>query len=448
MYPYIPITEEEKELMLAELGMKSTDELFSDIPEKLQLKRPLDMPNSKSELEVKRYITNLARKNTSVNEGTCYLGQGAYDHYIPSAIQRLTSRTEFLTSYTPYQPEVSQGTLQYIFEFQSMMVTLTGLDVANASLYDGGTAIAEAALMCSSIARKEKVIISKTTRKEALDVLRTYAKIQDIELIEIEEKDGLTDIDDLKSKISDDIAAVVIQSPNFFGNVEDLEQISEITHNHKKCSMIASIDPSSLGVLKKPSELGVDIVVGEAQCFGVPLGLGGPYLGYMVVKKNYMRKIPGRVVGQTVDKDNKRSFVLTLTAREQHIRREKATSNICSNQGINCLVATMYLSLMGKEGLKELGEQCIVKSKHLHDALIATGKFEKAFSNFFFKEFTLKSKIPVDKLKEELLKHKIFGPFDLSDVDAKYKDHVIFAVTEKRTKEELDELVKIVEGIK
>ncbi|HCS11358.1 MAG TPA: aminomethyl-transferring glycine dehydrogenase subunit GcvPA, partial [Clostridiales bacterium] len=339
MYPYIPNTPQDEQEMLKAIGLNSMEQLFEDISEQVHLTKPLNIPDSKSELEVSSYLKDLADKNRSVSELACFLGAGAYDHYIPSVINAITSRSEFYTSYTPYQPEISQGTLQYIFEYQTLISNLTGMDLANASLYDGGTAIAEAALMACSYSRKDEIIVSAGVNPESRQILKTYAHAQNLIVTEVETKDGVTDAEKLKSLVSDKTAAVIVQNPNFFGVIEDLKDLAEITHKVKKASFVASVEPISLALLKKPGELDVDIVVGEAQPFGMPLQFGGPYLGFIAVKKDYMRKLPGRIVGETTDLDGKRSFVLTLSAREQHIRREKATSNICSNQGLNALAA-------------------------------------------------------------------------------------------------------------
>lgn len=376
-----------------------------------------------------------------------FLGAGAYDHYIPSIIDHIISRSEFYTSYTPYQPEISQGTLQYLFEYQTLICNLTGMDVANASLYDGGTAIAEAALMAASVARKDEIIISKTVNPQARRILKTYAHNQGFTIKEVEMKDGITDLEELESMVSDDTGAVIVQSPNFFGIIEDLEATSQITHKAKKAAVIASVDPISLGILKKPADLGVDIVVGEGQGMGIPLSFGGPYLGFIAVKKNYMRKLPGRIVGQTEDVDGKRSFVLTLTAREQHIRREKATSNICSNQGLNTLAATVYMVTLGKEGLREVALQSTKKAHYAFEKLIESGKYKPVFDKPFFKEFAIKSDIDADKIIADLRKEDIIGGYHLGIDYPQLNNSILYAVTEKRTKEEIDKLSSVLEGI-
>ena len=448
MYPYIPTTHEDEQEMLKSIGLNSLDELFSDIPEEFRLKRDLDLPKSKSELEVRSYLTQLANKNCSTSEMPCFLGAGAYDHYIPSIINHIISRSEFFTSYTPYQPEISQGTLQYIFEFQTLICKLTGMDVANASLYDGGTAVTEAALMATAHARKDEIIISKTVRPETRQILKTYAHSQNLKVVEVEMKDGITDLEDLESKVSDNTAAVIVQSPNFFGILEDLKATGEIAHKGKKTVFVASVDPISLAVLKKPAELGVDVVVGEAQGMGIPLSFGGPYLGFIAANNAFLRKLPGRIVGETVDKDGKRSYVLTLTAREQHIRREKATSNICSNQGLNVLAATIYMVTMGKEGLKEVALQSTKKAHYAFEKLTASGKFKPLFNKPFFKEFAVTSDLDPDTIAAALKEENIIGGYNLGKDYPQFENAVLYAVTEKRTKEEIDKLSSVLEGIK
>jgi glycine dehydrogenase subunit 1 len=448
MYPYIPNTPQDEQEMLKAIGLNSMEQLFEDISEQVHLTKPLNIPDSKSELEVSSYLKDLADKNRSVSELACFLGAGAYDHYIPSVINAITSRSEFYTSYTPYQPEISQGTLQYIFEYQTLISNLTGMDLANASLYDGGTAIAEAALMACSYSKKDEIIVSAGVNPESRQILKTYAHAQNLIVTEVETKDGVTDAEKLKSLVSDKTAAVIVQNPNFFGVIEDLKDLAEITHKVKKASFVASVEPISLALLKKPGELDVDIVVGEAQPFGMPLQFGGPYLGFIAVKKDYMRKLPGRIVGETTDLDGKRSFVLTLSAREQHIRREKATSNICSNQGLNALAASVYMVTMGKEGLKEVAEQCVQKAHYAFNELTKSGKYKPLFDKPFFMEFALTSEAGVDEINKALLEEKIIGGYDLGNYYPQYKKASLYAVTEKRTKEEIDKLTRVLEEVK
>ncbi|HZJ98432.1 MAG TPA: aminomethyl-transferring glycine dehydrogenase subunit GcvPA [Tissierellaceae bacterium] len=447
MFPYIGITRDDEQNMLKAIGVSSVEELFADIPDEVAFKRDFNLDKSKSELEVSAYLTEMSRKNCSLDDLTCFLGAGAYDHYIPSIVNHIISRSEFYTSYTPYQPEISQGTLQYLFEYQTLICNLTGMDVSNASLYDGGTAITEAALMAAAVARKDEIIVSKTVRPESRKILRTYAHIQDLKVIEVEMKDGVTDLEHLDSLVNDNTAAVIIQSPNFFGLIEDIEETANITHKAKKSSLITSVDPISLGILKRPGDLGADIVVGEGQGMGIPLSFGGPYLGFMATKKDYMRKLPGRVVGQTEDLDGKRSFVLTLTAREQHIRREKATSNICSNQGLNTLAATVYMVTLGKEGLREVALQSTKKAHYALKKLTESGKYKKVFDKPFFKEFVLQSDLKPEKISSTLRAENIIGGYDLSEDYPQYENSVLYAVTEKRTKDEIDKLSSVLEGI-
>ena len=448
MFPYIPHTSSDEQEMLQTIGLETTDQLFDDIPDDMRLKKALDLPTAKSELEVRNYLKSLADKNCSLDELTCFLGAGAYDHYIPSVVDAVISRSEFYTSYTPYQPEISQGTVQYIFEFQTLICSLTGMDVANASLYDGGTAVMEAALMACSTSRKDEIIVSKGVSPEAIKVLKTYAHAQHLNVVEVETKDGVTDAEELEKLVSDNTAAVIVQNPNFFGVLEDLESLGQIAHKGKKTSFIASVSPMALGILKKPSELGVDIVVGEGQPLGISLSYGGPYLGFMATKEKYMRKLPGRIVGETVDMDGKRSFVLTLSAREQHIRREKATSNICSNQGLNALAATVYMVTLGKEGFREVATQCAQKAHYAFNELTKSGKYQPLFDKPFFMEFALKSDKNADEINKALRNEKIVGGYNLSKDYPQYENAILYAVTEKRTKAEIEKLASALEGIK
>ena len=448
MYPYIPNTPSDEKEMLKAIGLDSVDQLFADIPKDVHLTEPLNIPSSKSELEVTTYLSSLANKNCSVSQMTNFLGAGAYDHYIPSVINAMLLRSEFYTSYTPYQPEISQGTLQYIFEYQTLISNLTGMDMANASLYDGGTAIAEAALMACAHSKKDEIIVSTGVRPEARQILKTYAHQQNLKVVEVETKDGATDAAQLESLVSDSTAAVIVQNPNFFGILEDLKGLGEITHKGKKASLIASVNPTSLAILKKPGELNVDIAVGDGQPLGISLSYGGPYLGFIAVKKDYIRKLPGRIVGETTDLDGKRSFVLTLSAREQHIRREKATSNICSNQGLNVLAATIYMVTLGKEGLKEVATQCVQKAHYAFNELTKSGKYKPLFDKPFFMEFALTSETSVEEVNKALLDEKILGGYDLGNDYPQYKNASLYAVTEKRTKEEIDELSRVLEGVK
>lgn len=439
MSRYIGNTNEDREQMLKEIGLNDISSLFKSVPDSVYLNRKLNIPESLSEYELIKSLKDLSSKNYNTNSYTCFLGAGAYDHYIPAVIDHLISRQEFYTAYTPYQPEISQGTLQVIFEYQTMISELTGLPVVNASMYDGPTALTEAAIMACDSTKRKEVLIARSVHPESRQILNTYAQFRDIKVTELNYNDGQLCLNDLKSKLNSDTAAVIVQSPNFFGIVEDLVAISEIVHNNKSL-FIVSADPISLALLKSPGECGADIVVGEGQSLGNPLYFGGPYLGFMAVTEKLMRKIPGRIVGQTVDKHGNRGFVLTLQTREQHIRREKATSNICSNQALNALIATIFMTVMGKEGLKKVAELCLQKSHYTFNELIKTGKFKPVFSTPFFKEFVVTSNEPVCQLNKKLLDSKIIGGFDIECDYPELKNGWLLAVTEKRTKEEIDNL--------
>ncbi|WP_032120582.1 aminomethyl-transferring glycine dehydrogenase subunit GcvPA [Clostridium amazonitimonense] len=447
MYPYIANTNQDKEEMLKAIGVNTLQELFNDVPENVLLSRELKIAKSASEIEVSKKVKDLALKNKNIDDYICFLGAGSYDHYIPSVIKHLVSRSEFYTAYTPYQPEISQGTLQGVFEFQSMICELTGLDVSNVSMYDGPTAAAEAAILVSQSTRRKKVLVSKTVNPETRKVLDTYLKFRNVEYVEIEEKDGTTDVENLKSILDKDTAGVLIQSPNFFGVIEDVSEVEKMVHDNKSL-FIMSVDPISLGILKSPGELGADIAVGEGQALGGNMNFGGPCVGFMTTTTKLMRKMPGRIVGQTTDVDDKRGFVLTLQAREQHIRREKATSNICSDQTLNAIAAAIYLATLGKAGIKEVAEQCIKKSHYAYNKLMETGKVKPLFKDKpFFKEFAVVLDKDVDKANEELLDKGILGGYNLSKPYDKYENAMLLCVTENRRKSEIDKLAKVMEVI-
>ena len=447
MFPYIPNTDKDERAMLDVIGVETLDGLFKDIPETLHLNRALDIGKPMSELEVARAIKELARMNKSAETHINFLGVGAYDHYIPSVVTHMAGRSEFYTAYTPYQPEISQGTLQVIFEYQTMIADLTGMDVSNASLYDGASAVAEAAMVACAASKKNKILVSETVHPQTREVLATYAHFKGIDVETIPEKNGVTDFGKLSEMLDEETAGVILQNPNFFGNLEELKDVKSRFVN-KKTNFILSVDAISLGLFKKPSEYGVDIVIGEGQAFGNTLNFGGPYLGFMATTKKNMRKIPGRVVGQTVDVEGKRAFVLTLQAREQHIRREKATSNICSNQALNALIAAVYLITMGKEGLREVASQSAQKAHYAYEEICKLDRFSPAFDKPFFKEFAVKTDIDPSTVRKALLDAGIMGGYDLGNSYPAYKNILLFAVTEKRTKAEIDKLVEALEGIK
>ena len=440
---YIPVNEQDRKEMLSRIGVNSIEELLSlQIPEYLRAKK-LNLSEGLSEQDLLALFKKYAGKNKS--NLVCFRGAGVYDHFVPSLVEEIVGRSEFSTAYTPYQAEASQGTLQAVFEYQSMICELTGLDCANASMYDGATSVAEAVLLAVRTSRKNKIIISSALNPEYLAVVETYTKNLDIEIVKIEtdEKTGALNKNVLESKMSDDIGAVVVQSPNFFGVVEDMQALSE-TAKTKAALFVTVVNPVSLGILKTPCEYNADIAVGEGQVFGNQMYLGGSTFGFLAVKKALEWKIPGRVVGQTVDKNGKRGFVLTLQSREQHIRREKATSNICTNSALNAFAGCVYMSCLGSSGIKELAETNISKARYAFNAIKKLDGFEPLFSDsFFFNEFIFKTAKNIKKIEKALLKENILGPLNLGAFNKKYKNSLMFAVTEKRTKQEIDKLTDI-----
>lgn len=439
-YRYLPMTELDKQEMLDAIGVQSIDDLFSDIPENVRFKGELNIPQPASEPELLKEMTRLAEKNINTKQYSSFLGAGVYDHYIPSVVNHVISRSEFYTAYTPYQPEISQGELQAIFEFQTMICELTGMDVANSSMYDGGTALAEAGLLSAAHTRKQKIIVSKGVQPEALDVLKTYAKGPGLEIVEVDLVNGLTDLDTLKQAADDQTAAIIVQYPNFLGQIENLQEIEAISHGVKALFVVSS-NPMALGILTPPGQFGADIVVGDAQPFGIPAQFGGPHCGYFAVAKPLMRKIPGRLVGQTVDEDGVRGFVLTLQAREQHIRRDKATSNICSNQALNALGASVAMSALGKSGVKEMALQNIQKANYAKEQFKNAG-YEVVYEGPFFNEFVVNLNKPIEEVNKRLLEKGIIGGYDLGRFHTDLNNHMLVAVTELRTKEEIDTFVK------
>ena len=421
--------------MLQRVGVKTLDDLYAEIPESIRFKGDYDLPEAMSEIEIRNFFEKINKGNKLM---TCFAGAGVYDHYTPSIVPKLLQRSEFLTSYTPYQAEISQGTLHYIFEYQSIMTRLTGMDISNASMYDGTTATDEAVLMANAAAKKaDTVLVSATVDDKTRAVIDTYAHFQGINIVTIDEKDGVTDtacLDTLLDK--GNVAGVVVQQPNKFGIVENYEGFADRCHSKKALFIMNSII-ADLALLKTPGELGADIAVGEAQSLGIPMSFGGPYIGYMCCTEKLMRKIPGRIVGETKDNRGQRAFVLTLQAREQHIRRQKATSNICSNQGLMALFVTIYSSVMGKEGLKEAAQLSYAGAHYLCDQLLATGRFTLAYNQPFFNEFCVKFNGNVDELQKKLADNGILGGVKVAD------DVIMFAVTENRTKEEIDRLVEL-----
>ena len=425
--------------MLERIGVGSLDDLYSDVPDKFIYRGEYDLPDAMSEQQVRSFFESLDKKDLHLK---VFAGAGAYDHYTPSVIPYICSRSEFLTAYTPYQAEISQGTLRYIFEYQSMICALTGMDVSNASMYDGPTAAAEAMMMSVACTkRKTRVLLSDTLLPHVRKVVETYAKFHNVQLGYIPMKDGQTGLESMKEELAKgDVAGVIVPSLNRFGIVEDLTGFAEAVHEAKAIA-VEYCDPSALAVVRTPGEWDFDIAVGDGQSLGIPMCFGGPYVGFMACRKDYVRKMPGRIVGQTQDADGKRCFVLTLQAREQHIRREKATSNICSNQSLMALYVTVYMSLMGKEGLAKVNSLSSAGAHYLYEELLKTGKFEPVFDKPFLKEFVLKPLVPVEKLQQKLLDEGFFGAL------ATEEGYVSFCVTEKRTRAEVDSLVEAVKEV-
>lgn len=433
---FIPHTEEDIRVMLDKIGVDTIDDLYSDVPAEVVYKEEYDIPSAMSEIELRKHFETLGKKNKPL---TIFAGGGVYDHYSPSVINHLLARSEFYTAYTPYQPEISQGTLQYIFEYQSIISELTGMEATNASMYDGATATAEAMfMMVASAKKRNRVLISSTVADRVVEVVKTYAKFHGVDLTIIPEKDGITDLEAMKEELAKgDVAGVILPSPNKYGILEDYTGVADCIHADK-AYMAINADPSALAVIRTPAEWGADIACGDGQSLGMPLNFGGPYLGYISCAKGMLRKMPGRVVGATKDADGKRAYVLTLQAREQHIRREKATSNICSNQSLMALYATIYVALMGKQGMKELNRIACDGAHYLYSKLIESGKFTPAYPGLpFLKEFVVKTDLDIDAINSRLLDNGIMGGINLGE------GKVAFAVTEKRTKEEIDNLVTL-----
>ena len=435
-YKFFPHTEEDLKEMLAKAGVSSLDGLYAEVPESIRFKGEYDLLEAKSELEIRQFFGKLGKKNKQL---VCFAGAGTYDHYTPSVIPSIVERSEFLTSYTPYQAEISQGTLHYIFEYQSMMAEMTGMDISNASMYDGSTATAEAALMCVAAGKKaNKVLVAETLDPKTIEVINTYAHFHGIDIEMVKATDGVTDRDDFMTKIAQGgVAGMIVQQPNYYGNVEDYEGFADAAHANKALLVMNSII-SDLALLKTPGEWGADIAVGDGQSLGIPMTFGGPSLGYMCCTEKLLRKLPGRIVGMTKDNRGQRAFVLTLQAREQHIRRQKATSIICSNESLMALFVTIYMSLMGKEGVKEAARLSYAGAHYMADKLLATGKFTMAFDKTFFNEFCVRYNGNVDALQKKFIDNGFFGGIKVAE------DTIMFAVTEKRTKEEIDTLVSLI----
>ena len=444
---YISLSDKDKKEMMKRIGISSVDELFYTIPDDLKLKKDLDIPSPLTETELVNHFEKIAKKNT-YNGFLSFLGAGAYPHLIPYAVDYLSSRGEFVSPYTPYQPEVSQGTLQVIFEYQTLICQLTGLDIANASLYEGASGAAEAVLMANRMKRKSKVLVARTLHPQYRQVIRTYVKNLGIRVEEIDFTErGEVDVRKLKDKIDGEVFAVVAQSPNFLGVIEDLRKISGVAHSAEALFIVAVTEPVSLSLLEAPGKLGADIATGEGQSFGIPLSFGGPYLGFMACRKEFVRQFPGRIAGQTEDLEGKRSFVLTLSTREQHIRREQATSNICTNQALCALRATIFLETLGREGLRELAWHNIQKADYALGKLSQIKGIEQKFKGNIFNEFVLEFEKDFAEIERILREKGIIGGLSLSKYYPELSNCALFCVTEVHKKEDIDRLALSLEKV-
>ncbi len=446
---YVPNTPEEQQAMLEHMGLSSMEDLLSAVPQAVRLQRSLDLPPALSEPDLKRLLMGMAAKNKNLDTCISFLGAGTYDHAIPSVVPHLQSRSEFVTSYTPYQPEVSQGMLQAIYEFQTMVCQITSLDIANASLYDGSTALVEAVLLAVGPGGRGEVVISAAVDPQYRRVLQTYAFSRGFTIKEVPMQNGVTDLEALDAAVGPKTSAVVVQQPNFFGCIEDVRAVERIAHKGKALFVTTITEPASLSVLAAPGEYGADIAVGELMSFGNTMSYGAPALGFMAAKQKFMRLLPGRLVGQTVEEGGKpqTGYVLTLQTREQHIRRERATSNICTNQSLLAVGATIYLAALGKQGFRELGGLCVQKAHYAFRQISALPGYRPAFSSPFFDEFVIELPVPAAQLAHHFAQADLIGGYDLSESYPGMERHMLFCVTETRTKEEIDRLVAVLKEV-
>jgi glycine dehydrogenase subunit 1 len=445
-WSYLPHTEQDRREMLSAIGVPSVEALFDDIPADVRLKRPLRLPAPLSEMELKEHFQTLAMKDRDFEQTLSFVGAGAYDHYIPSVVNHIVGRSEFLTAYTQYQPEIAQGYLQALWEYQSLICLLTGMEMAVTSLYDGATAMAEAAMMACGITGRKEILVSRTVHPHWRDVLATYARDRDMVVTPFDYRDGVIDQDKLAALVTANTAAVICQTPNFFGCLEDLRAVGAIAQQ-QGALLITAVNPISLGVLEAPGVLGADIVVGEGQPMGLPLSFGGPYIGFLATRDKWLRRTPGRIVGQTVDQDGTRGFVLTIQAREQHIRRDKATSNICSNEALCSLAVAVYLSALGKEGLRKVAELCLQKANFALQEITAVPGFKPEFSQPFFNEFVVRCPAPPQDINDELHEAGVVAGLDLGKYYPELAGCMLTAVTEKRTREEIELLAGLLKEV-
>ncbi len=446
---YIPNTSEDQQAMLETLGLPSLEALLAPVPENVRLRRPLDLPTALPEPDLKRLMSGMAAKNKNLDTTLSFLGAGTYDHAIPSVVPHLQRRSEFVTSYTPYQPEVSQGMLQAIYEFQTMVCQITGLDIANASLYDGATAMIEAVLLAIGPGGRGEVVISEGVDPQYRIVLHTYAHARGFSVKEVPTQNGVTSIEALNEAVTPTTSAVVIQQPNFFGCIEDVQAIEPIAHKGKAVFVATITEPASLGIMTPPGAYGADIAVGELMSFGNPMSYGGPALGFMASRNKYMRLLPGRLVGQTVEEDGEKQtgYVLTLQTREQHIRRERATSNICTNQSLLAVGATIFLAALGKQGFRELGALCLQKAHYAFRQITALPGYSAKFHSPFFDEFVITTPVSAQQLLRQLEQADIIGGYPLSACYDGMENDMLFCVTETRTKEDIDRLVEVLREV-
>jgi len=451
---YIPNTAEDQQAMLERIGLSSLEELLSPVPENVRLRRQLELPPALAEPDLKRLLNHMASKNKNLDAAISFLGAGTYDHAIPSVVPHLQRRSEFVTSYTPYQPEVSQGMLQAIYEFQTMICQITGLDIANASLYDGATALVEAVLLAIGPGGRGEVVISQGVDPQYRRVLHTYAHARGFSVKEVPMRNGVTSLEDLDQAVSATTSAVVIQQPNFFGSIENMNAIEPIAHKGKAVFIANITEPASLAILASPGEYGADIAVGEIMSFGNTMSFGGPALGFMSARSKYMRLLPGRLVGQTIEEGGKQTgYVLTLQTREQHIRRERATSNICTNQSLLAVGATIYMAALGKQGFRELGELCLQKAHYAFRQITALSGYKAAFNSPFFDEFVIEVPVSIQTLQKHFEQAGIIGGYPLDEdypgleSRDKSRSYMLFCVTETRTKQDIDYLVDVLKEV-
>ncbi|MEN3026202.1 MAG: aminomethyl-transferring glycine dehydrogenase subunit GcvPA [Chlorobiota bacterium] len=440
-HPFLPLTDEDRQQMLRSIGVESEEELLSAIPEELRLREPLPLPPALSEWQAYEYLRSLASRNSGAHTHICFMGAGAYDHYVPAVVEWIIGRSEFQTAYTPYQAEVSQGTLQAIYEFQSMICELTGMEVANASLYDGASAVAEACLLAFAATQRRRVLFAGTIHPHYRQVARTICAGRGLVFEEVMAPDGVAIPELVSERIGSDVAAVVLQQPNFYGVLEEAaSEIGEIAHHHGALFIVVA-DPISLGLLEPPGAYGADLVVGEGQPLGIPLSFGGPYVGFFAARKRYIRLLPGRIAAMTEDAEGNRGFVLTLQTREQQIKRERATSNICTNQGLMMLAATVMMAWLGKEGIRELALQCLQRAHYLADRIAALPGYELAIQRPFFREFLVRPPVPAERIVARGIEQGFLAGVPTRWVGAELEG-LLIAVTEKRTREEMDAFVR------